>query len=239
MAPISPPLALPHTSLTPALALAVRLAVAQYPAEAGRIQRGHAIVRQGGVRLSGSGLAEVQSQHHPATWYVVNGGCCCPNSRYAPQGHCKHWWAKRLLVWAQTAYAQTTTRRIPEAPATPYAFPRWTRYAATYQGPQTGMQPVDGIAELLEPGWFFFQPTASEDGWECAYHEVALGPGLEDTADTLAFPGGSAAIPADGEADRRALPGRQDCPGDVGSELTGGRPYAATTAACMHSAHDK
>jgi hypothetical protein len=239
MVPIALPLALPHTPLTPALALAVRLAVAQYPTEAAQIQRGHAIVRQGGVRLSGSGLAEVQSQHQPATWYVVNGGCGCPNSRYAPQGHCKHWWAKRLLVWAQTAYAQTTTRRIPAAPGTPYAFPRWSRYAATYQGPQTGMQPVNGMAELLEPGWFFFQPIAGEDGWECAYHEVALGPGLEADPDMLAGPGDGAASPADREADRRALPGQQGCPGDVVSGLTDERPHAAATAACTHSAHDK
>jgi hypothetical protein len=61
------------------------------------------------------------------------------------------------------------------------------------------MQPVNGIAELLEPGWFFFQPSAGGDGWECAYHEVALGPGLEDTTDTLEFPGVGEAAP-EGEA---------------------------------------
>jgi hypothetical protein len=206
MAPVSLPLALPHTPLTPALERAVHLAVARYPDEAIRIQRGHAIARQGGVRLSGSGLAEVQSQHHPATWYVVNGRCRCPHSRYAPQGRCKHWWAKRLLVWAQTAHAQTTARRIPEAPTTPYAFPQWTRYAATYQGPHTAMQPVNGIAELLEPGWFFFQPDTGGDGWECAYQEVALGPGIEDTPDTLEFPGSGEAAPADRTAAQEAWP---------------------------------
>ena len=138
------------------------------------IEHGHAIAQQGGVRPSGSGLAEVQSQRHPATWYVVNGRCRCPNSQYALEGCGKHWWAKRLLVWAQTTLAQTTGMRIPNAPVTLYAFPRWTRYAATYQGPQTAMQPVNGIAELLEPGWFFFQPVAGGDGWKCAYEEVAL-----------------------------------------------------------------
>ena len=178
MAPVSLPLGRSQTPLTSALELAVRVAVAQYPNESVRIERGYAIARQGHVRLSGSGLAEVQSQRHPATWYMVNGCCHCPNSRYVPEGRCKHWWAKRLLVWAQTFLAQTTDLRIPDAPATSYAFPRWTRYAATYQGPHTAMQPVNGIAALLELGWFFFQPAVGGDGWECAYHEVALGPGL-------------------------------------------------------------
>jgi hypothetical protein len=215
MALVSLPLALPHTPLTPALEFAVRLAVAQYPDEAVRIQRGHAIAQQGGVRLSGSGLAEVQSQRHPTTWYVVNGCCHCPNSRYAPEGRCKHWWAKRLLVWAQTFLAQTTDMRIPDAPTTSYAFPRWTRYAATYQGPQTEMQPVNGIAELLEPGWFFFQPAAGGDGWECAYHEVALGPGLEEVPGTLELPGFGGAVPAVHKSERMALPVTQGCPGGI------------------------
>jgi hypothetical protein len=153
-------------------------------------------VCQGGVRLFGSGLAEVQSQRHPATAYVVNGHCRCPNSRYVLEGRCKHWWAKRLLVWVQTFLAQTTDMRIPDAPATSYTFPRWTRYAATYQGPQTAMQPVNGIAELLEPGWFFFQPSVGGDGWECAYQEVALGPGLEEGVDTLSLPGFEEGSPA-------------------------------------------
>jgi hypothetical protein len=210
MAFVSQPLALPETPLTSALELAACLAMAQYPDEAVWIQRGHAIVRQGRIRLSGSGLAEVQSQSHPDIWYVVNGCCRCPNSRYAPQGRCKHWWAKRLLVWAQTAHAQNTVLDIPQAPATPYDFPRWTRYAATYQGPQTAMQPVNGIAELLEPGWFFFQPEASEDGWECPYEEVALGPGLDEGSDTLALPGFGEAVPTGREADGTKRLGRQD-----------------------------
>jgi len=215
MAPVSRPLVCPQTPLTPALECAVRVAVAQYPDESVRIQRGHVLALQGHVRLSGSGLAEVQSQRHPATWYVVNGCCCCPNSRYAPEGRCKHWWAKRLLVWAQTFLAQTTERRIPDAPATSYDFPRWTRYAATYQGPYTALQPVNGIAELLEPGWFFFQPAAGGEGWECAYHEVALGPGLAEGADMLALPGFAEAVPMGQEMDRLDLPGRLECLGDV------------------------
>jgi hypothetical protein len=67
------------------------------------------------------------------------------------------------------------------------------------------MQPVNGIAELLEPGWFFFQPEAGEDGWECPYEEVALGPGLDEGSDTLDLPGFGEAIPAGREADGRGL----------------------------------
>jgi hypothetical protein len=181
-------LVLHHTALTQALESVVRLALATYPDEAARIRRGHAIALQGGVRLCGSGLAEVQSQRQPATWYVVNGRCHCPDSERAPDGRCKHRWAKELLVRAQTYLAQTTRRRIPEAPNTPYEFPRWTRYEATYQGPHTAMQPVNGIAELLEPGQFFFQPADGGDGWECPYHEVALGPGIEAEAQGLFSP---------------------------------------------------
>lgn len=180
-----PPQALP-LSLPHALELALGLALAQYPDEASRIQRGYGIAVQGGVRLCGSGLAEVQSQRHPTTWYVVNGRCRCWDSKYAPDGRCKHWWGKRLLVWAQTSLAQTTRTRLPDVPVTPYDFPRWTRYEATYQGPRTAMQPVNGIAELLEPGWFFFQPDEGGDGWDCSYEEVALGPGIAEQP--LAFP---------------------------------------------------
>jgi hypothetical protein len=211
MGPIPMALALMPTQLTSALERAVRVAVAQYPDETLRIQRGHAIVCQGGVRLFGNGLAQVQSQRHLDTSYVVNGHCRCPNSRYVIEGRCKHWWAKCLLVWAQTFLAQTTDVRIPEAPETPYTFPQWTRYAATYQGWQSAMQPVNGTAELLEPGWFFFQPEAGGEGWECAYHEVALGPGLEEGADTLALPGFEEAVPAGREMDWMALPVMQSC----------------------------
>jgi hypothetical protein len=205
MMSVALPFALLHTPLTSALERAVHLATARYPDETPQIQHGHTIVRQGGVRLSGSGLAEVQNQRHPATWYVVNECCRCPDSRYAPEGRCQHWWAKRLLIWAQTCLAQTTTMRILEAPATPYTFPRWTRYAATYQGPYTAMRPANGIAEVLEPGWFFFQPTAGGEGWECAYHEVALGPGLETGSDTLALPGCGEAVLAGCEMDSLGL----------------------------------
>jgi len=153
-------------------------ALAQYPKEAARITRGHAIAAQGGVHLDGHGLAAVQSQRHPETWYTVNGHCTCHDASRAPAGRCKHRWAKALFVQALTYLAQHSDLPVEELP-TPYAFPRWRKYEATYQGLESGGAPVNGIAELLEPGLFVFWPTGQRTCWHCAYHEVALGPGIE------------------------------------------------------------
>ena len=112
-------------------------ALAQYPKEAARITRGHAIAVQGGVHLDGHGLAAVQSQRHPETWYTVNGHCTCHDASRAPAGRCKHRWAKALLVQALTHLAQHSDLPIEELP-TPYAFPRWRKYEATYQGLESG-----------------------------------------------------------------------------------------------------
>lgn len=112
-------------------------ALAQYPKEAARITRGHAIAAQGGVHLDGHGLAAVQSQRHPETWYTVNGHCTCHDASRAPAGRCKHRWAKALLVQALTYLAQHSGLPVEELP-TPYAFPRWRKYEATYQGLESG-----------------------------------------------------------------------------------------------------
>ena len=155
-------------------------ALAQYPKEAVRITRGHVIAVQGGVHLDGCGLATVQSQRQPETWYTVNSHCPCPDASRAPQGRCKHRWAKALLVQALTHLAQYSALPIEGLP-TPYAFPRWTKYEATYQGLESDGESVNGIAELLEPGLFVFWPTDRRTCWHCAYHEVALGPGIEES----------------------------------------------------------
>ena len=154
-------------------------ALAQYPQEAARITRGYTIAVWGGVHLDGHGLATVQSQRQPETWYTVNGHCPCPDASRAPAGRCKHRWAKTLLVQALTHVTQHSALPIEGLP-TPYAFPRWRTYEATYQGPESGGELVNGIAELLEPGLFVFWPENKRTCWHCAYHEVALGPGLEE-----------------------------------------------------------
>jgi hypothetical protein len=40
------------------------------------------------------------------------------------------------------------------------------------------MKSVQGCAELIEPGWCFFQPAAGGDGWDCPEQEVVFGPSL-------------------------------------------------------------
>src|SRR5262245_27681141 len=165
-------------------------ALAQYPKEAVRITRGYAIATQGGVHLDGYGLATVQSQRQPATWYTVNSHCACPDASRAPRGRCKHRWAKALLVQALTHLVQHSALPVEGLP-TPYAFPRWTKYEATYQGPESNGAPVNGTAELLEPGLFVFWPTDKRTCWHCAYHEVALGPGIEEDELTLVRLSGS------------------------------------------------
>jgi hypothetical protein len=162
-----------------ALELMQQRALEQCPGEAARIQRGHDIAAGGGVQLYGPGLAEVQSQRQPATWYTVNSHCMCQDASRAPQGRCKHRWAKALMVQALTYLVQHSEPPADLLPQ-PYAFPRWTKYEATYQGPESGGEPVNGIAELLEPGLFVFWPADQRTCWHCAYHEVALGPGIEE-----------------------------------------------------------
>jgi hypothetical protein len=167
-----------YASLPQALEIVLHRAVTQFPDEEACIRHGHRIAAQGGVRLWGSGLAEVQSQDPGTTWHMVYGRCGCGERLVAPDEHCPHWWAKKLLVWAQTWLAQTTHTPIPAAPLTPYDVPWGRRYAALYQGPRMAMKPVQGCAELREPGWCFFQPAAGGDGWDCPEQEVVFGSGL-------------------------------------------------------------
>jgi hypothetical protein len=192
----------PHASLLQGLEIAVDRAVAQSPDEGACIRRGHRIAVHGGVRLWGNGLAEVQSPGAAITWYVGHGLCGCGERPVAPDGHCPHWWATRLLVWAQTWLAQTTHTPIPAAPLTPYDVPWGQCYPATYQGLLTAMQPVQGRAELVEPGWCFFQPDGGGDGWDCPEQEVVIGPGI------VAWP---EALPQDGRSDGRVHSNARVC----------------------------
>src|SRR2546423_8758355 len=100
----------PESSVNDSVAQALerirQQALAQYPKEAARITRGYAIAVRGGVHLDGHGLATVQSQRQPVTWYTVNSHCACPDASRAPGGRCKHRWAKALLVQALTHVVQ-------------------------------------------------------------------------------------------------------------------------------------
>ncbi len=167
-----------------ALAEMYRRAVERYPTEMARITRGYRIALTGGVDLRGDGLADVRSDSHPDQYWVVNGVCGCDDvaKGQAPAGRCKHRWAKALYTRALT-YVVQQAEALPvevETLTAPYDFPGWQRYQATYQGPMTGWQRCNGVAEVLEAGLFFFLPDDVPGGWHATYDEVALGPGIED-----------------------------------------------------------
>ena len=67
---------------------------ATYPQEQARIARAVALVDAGHVTLDSSGVATVRSQHGQAI-YHVNGQCDCEDQA-APEGRCKHRFAKVL-----------------------------------------------------------------------------------------------------------------------------------------------
>jgi len=91
----------------------------RYAGEAARIDRGLVIALNGGVTLYADGTASVQSSSNAEVVYTVNGHCDCPDASRAPEGRCKHRWAKALgkkatallaeQQAAQTYYATYTT----------------------------------------------------------------------------------------------------------------------------------
>lgn len=67
---------------------------ATYPEECPRITRAVALVETGAVTLCPDGTASVHSQKGQAV-YQVNGSCQCFD-QHAPDGRCKHRWAKTM-----------------------------------------------------------------------------------------------------------------------------------------------
>ena len=84
-----------------ALLQATGRAKTAYPAEHVAIERGLQIALGGGVTLRADGMAIVQSQSHPGDTYRINGRCTCRAAAEAPEGRCKHRWAKSLTIWAR------------------------------------------------------------------------------------------------------------------------------------------
>jgi hypothetical protein len=130
----------------------------RYAGEAARIDRGLVMALNGGVTLHQDGTASVQSSSNAEVVYTVNGHCDCPDASRAPEGRCKHRWAKCLVKRAQQQVAED------KAQHTYYA----TYYAehATYQGTA---QYLDG------QGWVF---RSDEDDFTLAYADcgsLALG----------------------------------------------------------------
>jgi hypothetical protein len=78
-------------------------AATRYAGEAARIDRGLVIALNGGVTLQADGTALVQSQKDAEVVYEVNGHCDCRDAANAPDGRCKHRWAKTLTSRATRA----------------------------------------------------------------------------------------------------------------------------------------
>jgi hypothetical protein len=77
-------------------------ATTRYAGEQLRISKGLVIALNHGATLQADGTALVASQTEPEIVYTVNGHCDCPDATHgAPDGRCKHRWAKTLTVRAQ------------------------------------------------------------------------------------------------------------------------------------------
>jgi hypothetical protein len=86
-------------------------ATSRYAGEKARIDRGLVLALNGHVTIHQDGTASVQSGTDAEVVYTVNGQCDCPDVARAPEGRCKHRWAKCLVKRAMQAaqyYASTT-----------------------------------------------------------------------------------------------------------------------------------
>ncbi len=76
-------------------------ATTRYAGEHLRIAKGLVIALNHGATLQADGTALVQSQSEPEIVYAVNGHCDCRDATHgAPDGRCKHRWAKALTTRA-------------------------------------------------------------------------------------------------------------------------------------------
>lgn len=139
-----------------ALLYAVARAKVAYPREGLRIERGLQIALASGVILLTDNTAHIASQSHPGETYPVNGHCTCRDVAAAPDGRCKHRWAKSLAKWAHTAIKAAHV----------------DGYYATYYPPSGEWVP--GVAHWTERGWCFV-PDDGADPQYVAQHALCLG----------------------------------------------------------------
>jgi hypothetical protein len=126
----------------------------RYAGEAARIDRGLVIALNGGVTLHQDGTASVQSCSNAEVVYTVHGHCDCPDASRAPEGRCKHRWAKCLVKRAQQQVAEDRARN--------------TYYATYYLDDDTTYQ---GTAQYLDgQGWVF---RSAADDYTVAYADHA------------------------------------------------------------------
>lgn len=141
------------TAFDNALRAAAVRACTRYAGEAARIERGLVLALNGAVTLHADGTASVQSASDAEVVYRVNGHCDCPDASRAPEGRCKHRWAKALVKKGSTALAAT-------------------RYYASYTAPDGTVQV--GIATLTAHGWLFVG-DAGEEPLYAAHEALVLG----------------------------------------------------------------
>src|SRR5262245_61647227 len=111
----------------------------RYAGEAARIDRGLCLALNGHVTLHDDGTASVRSGKDAEIVYHVNGHCDCPDAQRAPEGRCKHKWAK--------CFVKRATQQLAAQ-----------RYFATYTAPDG--EAHQGIATQTGQGWLF----VSDDG---------------------------------------------------------------------------
>lgn len=138
------------------LRAATQCALTRYPDETRRILRGLEIARIGGVTIEPDGTTLVRSDSKPGTRYqLTQAGCPCIDAGHqAPEGRCKHRWARALTHKARRLQAHGPAPR---------------QYYATYRAPWN--RNIQGIAMWHEPEkrWIF-----SADAYPHA-HYVEIG----------------------------------------------------------------
>jgi len=162
---------IPETTTTVNFDAALRLGAAQatcrYAGEAARIDRGLVLALNGHVTLQPDGTALVTSAKDTEIVYTVNGHCDCPDAARAPEGRCKHRWAKCLTKRAISRLAALAVQ-----PSRTTGAPQPVRWYASYTRPDG--ETVQGIATHTPRGYLF----AADDGSEYCYasaHALALG----------------------------------------------------------------
>lgn len=151
-------------NFTQALFHVTARALALYPAEATRIQRGAAIAQHGAVHFRADGSADVESQSEPGRMYHTNGLCTCPDHLKAPAGRCKHKWSRSLTIWA-AKYQEESSRAI--------------RYQAHYHAPDG--ETIYGTAEYDptpegDDRWLFIDESGGEKPLFTCRAALVLGP---------------------------------------------------------------
>src|SRR4051794_9267528 len=94
----------------------VARAIARYPEEKGRIERGACLVTTGHVEACTDGIWWVQSQTDDTRTYIVDAnGCPCVDAQRHPELTCKRRWSITLLTVAQERARRLASRQPTEA----------------------------------------------------------------------------------------------------------------------------